>query len=118
MRDRPIQRGLVAVQNDRLSEQFVCEPSKLGVEPKGVDSQGSRRRSPYPERSLGQPILILIMELKPSIKFSFDPVGMVSELAGYEFWHNQMDGIRPGGHQLQEFGGYPDLFCGDSAAAG
>ena len=52
------------------------------------------------------------MESKPSIKFSFDPVGMVSELAGYEFWHNQMDGIRPVGHQLQEFAGYPDLFCG------
>ncbi len=38
---------------------------------------------------------------------------MVSELTRHEFWHNQMDGIRPGGHQLQEFGGYPDLFCGD-----
>ena len=95
-----------------LGAQFH-EPPKLGMQPKWVDSQGSRKRSPYPERSLGQPILILIMEPKPFIKCSFDPVGMVSELAGHQFWHNQMDGIRPGDHQLQELGGYPDLFCGD-----
>ena len=110
MRDRPIQRGLVAVPNDRLSEQLVWEPPKLGMQPNWVDSQGSRERSPDPGRSLGTPILILIMEPEPSIKFSFDPAGMVGELARHEFWHNQMDGIRPCVHQLQEFGGYPDLF--------
>ncbi len=113
-RDRPIQRVLVAVQNDCLNEQLVYEPPKPGMQPKWVDSQGSRERSPDPGRSLGKPILILIMEPKPSSKFSFDPAGMVGELARHEFWHNQMDGIRPCGHQLQEFGGYPDLFCGHS----
>jgi len=42
--------------------------------------------------------LILIVELKPFIKFSFDPVGMVSELAGHKFWHDKLDADRPGSH--------------------
>ncbi|MGC8641506.1 MAG: hypothetical protein ACP5XB_16700 [Isosphaeraceae bacterium] len=96
-RHSPIQGGLIAVQSNGLGEEFLREPSKRGMESKGVNRQGRRQGDPNPGSGLLQSGLIVIVELEPSVELFFDPVGTVSKLARHKLRHNQVDRCRTSG---------------------
>ena len=99
--NRAAQGDLVTVKDDRPSEKIIGELSKGGMQSQRVNRQATWDDRPDPGCRLGQPFLIRVVEREPSLKLSFDPVGMIREFARYELRYNKMDSIGPGDHQSQ-----------------